>query len=141
MKTKPFFKIVILEDDDFYNKLLTKHIDSKINKLSLLYSFGYEIKSYTSCKDCTLNFENNTNLLFSDYYLGNGYNARYLLDFVKRRSSDCKVVVISQMQNMQTSVSTFLEGAYEFFRKDDKLLFNCSELAETVIKEKMGKKN
>lgn len=141
MKLTPHFKIVILDDDDFYNKLLTKHIDSELNKLSLTYGFGYEIKSFTSCKDCTLNFDNNTNLMFTDYYLGNGYNASYLLSFLKNRSSNCKVVVISQLENIQTALSTILDGAYDFFKKDPYLFHKCRDLTATVITETLGKKN
>ncbi len=141
MKKKPQFKIVIVDDDDFYNKLLTKHIDNELSKLSIIHGFGYEIKSFTSCKDCTLNYDNDTSLIFTDYYLGNGYNASYLLEFIKRRSAKCKVVVISQVESVQTALSTLLSGAYDFFRKDANLFLKCRDLAATVITDNLAHKN
>lgn len=140
MKTLPNFKIVVLDDDDFYNKLLTKQIDSELNELKKTLHFNFEINSYTSCKDCAVNFDTDTTLLFSDFYLGNGYNASYLMELIKQRSSDCKVVIVSQLQNTQTALSTLLNGAYEFFQKDPKLLHKCGELASFVIAENLKHK-
>ncbi len=137
MKNLPNFKIVILEDDDFYNKLLSRFLEQELKNTALIKRFTVEINSYTSFKDCSRNFDNNTTLLFTDYYLRDGYSASHMIDFIKYRCSDCKVVVLSQVQTIQTSICTILQGAYEFIVKDKKTLFQCKDLAETIILEKL----
>lgn len=134
----PEFKIVVLEVNDFYNKLLSNYLDNNLKKLAVINGFKVQINSFTSYKDCSRNFDNNTTILFSDYYLGDGHSAPHVIEFVNSRLSSCKVVVVSQIQNLQTSVCTLMQGAYEFIKKDKKALFECRDLAETIILEKMS---
>ncbi len=141
MKTAPYFKIAILEDDDFYNKLLTHHLKNCLQQAGLVQGFTCDVQSYTSYKDWASNFDNETTLLFTDYFLSDGYRAPDVIQFVKAKSSGCKVVVMSQLQNLQTAVVSILEGAYDFFKKDYKLLFRCQDISETIICEKLGKVN
>lgn len=141
MKTFPSFKIVILEDDDFYNKLLTQYLKAVLTELGTVKGFKLEVTSYTSYKDCTLNFDNDTVLLFTDYYLKNGYSASHIIEFVNRRQCNCKIVVVSQIQNLQTAVCTILEGAVDFIKKDKHTLYQCRDIAESIINERLVVRN
>ena len=141
MKTLPSFKIVILEDDDFYNRLLSKYLKNALSELGIVRGFNLELTSYTSYRDCTLNFENDTLLLFTDYYLKNGYCASNIIEFINMRGSECKIIVVSQIQNLQTAICTILEGATDFIKKDKYTLRQCQDIAETIITEKLAYKN
>lgn len=141
MGTMPFFKIVVLEDDDFYNKLLSRYLKTALSELGIVKGFGLEVKSYTSLVDCTLNFDNDTILMFTDYYLKDRQSASNIIDFVNSRPSACKIVVISQIQNLQTEFSSLLKGAIDFIKKDKQTFYQCRDIAESVITEKMVTKN
>lgn len=137
----PFFKIVVLEDDDFYNKLLSRYLKTALSELGIVKGFALEVKSYTSLIDCTLNFDNDTILMFTDYYLKDRHSASNIIDFVNSRPSACKIVVISQIQNLQTEFSTLLKGAIDFIKKDKRTFYQCRDIAESIITEKLVIKN
>ena len=141
METLKKFKIVVLEDDDFYNKLLSRYLTAVLTELGVMKGFRLRLSSYTSYKDCMMNFDDDTTLLFTDYYLRNGNSASQVIRFVNNTNSKCKVVVISQIQNMQTAVSTLLEGAIDFIRKDRNTLQQCRDIAEAVINERLILRN
>ncbi len=133
MKTQPHFKIVILEDNDFYNKLMTKYLNNYIQPIALIKAFTFEINSFTNYSDCARNFDNETTVVISDYYLNDGYSALNMIDLVRTRVSKCKVVVLSQIENMNTATRTLLEGACEFIHKDSKALEKSAYIIEEII--------
>lgn len=135
MKNRPHFKIVILEDNDFYNKLMTQHIKNYVGNIALSKGFTFEVSSYTSFVDCSRNFTDDTNIIITDYYLNGGYNAMNLLDLVRKKDSNCKVIVLSQIQNIITSIYTVLEGACEFIHKDRKALQKSGHVVEEIINQ------
>lgn len=132
-KVWPHFKIVIVEDDEFYNKLLTRHIKNYISEIALLRGFTFELQSYSTFKDCERNLESDTDIMITDYYLNDGYNAMDLLDSVKRKAYLCKVVVLSQIQSINTAICTLLEGATEFIYKDKRAPEKSSYIIEDII--------
>lgn len=136
----PHFKIVVLEDNDFYNKLITNHIKNYINNIALIKGFTFEISSFTSFKDCILNFSDDTNIIISDYYLNDGYNAMHLLEHIRNKNSNCQIVILSQTQSIKTAISTLLEGACEFIHKDKKALANSGLVVEEIIAQQLKNK-
>lgn len=141
MKHYPHFKIVILEDNDFYNRLMTKHLKNHIARSALLKRFTFDITSFTSYNDCVRNFDNETDIVLTDYYLNEGYSALHLLDMIKNRGIDCKVIVLSQVQNITTSICTLLEGAYEFIPKTKSAFGKSWEMIEDIIDQKLQKRH
>lgn len=136
MEKLQHFKILIIEDDEFYNKLLSKYINVVLSELSATSRFTFELVSFSNYNDCVRNFDDKTSLVITDYYLENSRNASYFLNFVKKRLSSCKVVVISRQKNAQTAFGTRLDGAYDFFPKDETIFDNCRELLYTLVTEK-----
>lgn len=137
MKTIPHFKIVVLEDNDFYNKLMTKHIKSYIGEISLSKGFSFDVSSFTSYGDCERNFSDDTNIIITDYYLNDGFNAMNLLELVKKRAPKCQVIVLSQIQNINTAICTLLEGACEFIHKDKKAFEKSGHIVEEIISQNL----
>ncbi len=136
----PNFKIVIVEDDEFYNKLLTRYIKRYIGQIALLKGFTFEIKSYSTFGDCVRNLEEDTDIMITDYYLNDGYNAMDMLDSVKRKAYLCKVVVLSQIQSINTAICTLLEGACEFIYKDKRAPEKSSFIIEDIISHHLQKR-
>lgn len=134
----PNFKIVILDDNVFYNQILSRFLSTNLKKIGLHKGFTVNVASYTSYVDCLKSLDNSIDLLFTDYFLSNGYNASNIIDFVNDKLLRCKVVVVSQIQTLQTSALTILAGAYEFIKKDKKTLYECNDIAATIIAEKLG---
>jgi DNA-binding NtrC family response regulator len=139
--TLPHFKIVILDDNDFYNQLLSRFLTNNLKKLGLIRGFTVDVFSFTTYRDCAKNIDDSVDILFTDYYLSDGYNASHIINFINDKLLKCKIIVVSQIQNLQTSVFTALAGAYEFIKKDKKTLFQCHNIAETIISEKLGLTN
>lgn len=133
----PHFKIVIVEDDDFYNKLLTKSIKHYLDQIALIKGFTFELHSYLTFKDCVRNLDPDTDIMITDYYLNDGYNALDLLDSVKRKAYLCKVVVLSQIQSINTAICTLLEGASEFIYKDKRAPEKSSYVIEDIISHRL----
>jgi len=141
MQTLPNFKIVILDDNEFYSKILSRFLKESLNKMSIVKGFTVDIFSFTSYTDCIKKLDNSIDILFTDYYLSDGYNASNIIDFINEKLFKCKVVVVSQIKNIQTSVVTALAGAYEFIKKDENTLYECNGIAETIISERLGLTN
>ncbi len=139
MKNYPHFKIVILEDNDFYNRLMSKYLKNQIKQFAILKGFTFDITSFTSYSECARNFHNDINIIITDYYLNDGYSALNILDLVKRRGSKCKVIVLSQIQNITTSICTILEGAYEFIPKNKETLVRSTDIVEDLIIQNLQK--
>ncbi len=141
MKNYPHFKIVILEDNDFYNKLMSKYIKTYIARCALLKRFTFELASFTTYTDCARNFHNDVNIILTDYFLNDGYSALSILELVKKRGIDCKVIVLSQIQDITTSICTLLEGAYEFIPKNKAALEKSGHMIEDIISQSLQSKN
>ncbi len=131
------FKIIILEDNDFYNNLLTRQLQNYTDAIAEDKGYEIEIQSYTNASDCIRNLKPDTDVAIVDYYLGDSKNALDMLKVIKEKSPDCKVVVISQVRNIKTSFETLNEGAFTFIYKDRDALMNSCHLVEDVINERM----
>lgn len=141
MNPLPNFKIVVLEDDDFFNKLLSHYLKTHLDNSGLINGFTVSINSYTSFNDCSVNLQPNVDILLTDYYLSDGYNAKKMIDKVKNRGIDCKIIVMSREQNLKTAIVPLLEGASEFIKKNNDVLQNCLYVSEAIVLDKLRKVN
>src|ERR1700747_1433542 len=114
MSTQTQFKIVVLEDNDFYNNLLTRQLQNYTGEIALDKGYRFDISSYTSSTDCLKNIQPDTDIAIVDYYLGESKNALDILKVIKQKCPNCKVIVISRVKNIKTSYETLNEGAFTF---------------------------
>lgn len=141
MIPKPNIKIVILEDDDFYNKFLTGYLTKNLEELGLIKGFTVSISSFTSYNDCSLNMQQDTDILFSDYYLNDGFNASLLMEEIKQKGFRCKVIILSRLESLQTAITPIMEGAADFIQKNKEALKKCFLISEAIISEKLNTTN
>jgi DNA-binding NtrC family response regulator len=137
MEPNSEFKIIVLEDNDFYNSLLTRQLENYTGEITLDKGYKFEISSYTNATDCLKNIKPDTDIAFVDFYLGENKNGLDVLKIIKQRSPNCKVVVISRENNMKTSFQTLNEGAYTFIYKDRDALIESCYLVDEIIKERL----
>lgn len=137
MKVAFNFKIIILEDDDFYNRFLTSYLTKNLEELGIIKGFTVSISSFTSFNDCSLNLTNDVDILFSDYYLNDGFNAPSIMNKLKKDGINCKVIILSRLNCLQTSLAPLLEGAADFVQKNNKAMQRCLHISEAIISEKM----
>ncbi len=132
------FKIVVLEDNEFYNTILTKHLKNFINELELGKEMSFDVESYTNANDCIRNLKPDTDIAIVDYYLGDNKNALDILKTIKEKCDHCKVIIISQFKNLKTYYQTLNEGAYHFIFKDRNALSKSCLTVEDIINESIN---
>lgn len=135
---KRHFKIVVLDDNEFYNNMLTRQLKRFTEDLASERGCSFEINSYTSAYDCLRNLKEETDIAILDYYLGDSMNALKMLEAIKEKCRHCKVIVISQIRNAKTCYQTLDQGAYHFILKDRQAFFNSCSVVENIVKESCG---
>ena len=137
MLAKPF-RIAILEDSAFYNRLLTRQLESYTAAIALDHDLEFDIRSYLHPDDFLINLAEDTDVAFVDFYLGNGVNAQQLLDRILKRCPECKVVVISQGRNVRISAVSLSHGAYAYIHKDRQALPRSCFLVEDIVNARLS---
>ncbi|MBA3681222.1 MAG: response regulator [Bacteroidetes bacterium] len=136
MKTPNHFNVIVLEDSDFYNSILTRQLQTYTDSIAVDKHFSYDIQSYTNIKDCIRNLKPETDIAFLDYYLNDG-NALDVMKKIKQKCENCKIIILSQIKNIKTSLQTLNEGASDFICKDRHALARCCYILEEIINQRL----
>ena len=108
MSEKPF-KIFVVEDSEWYNRLL-------VHTLSLNPDF--EIKSFFNGKDFLNSLFESPDIVTLDYRLPD-YTGLDLLKRIREENSDVQVILISEQEDINTVVNLLKMGAYDYISKSD----------------------
>ena len=108
MSEKPF-KIFIVEDSEWYNRLL-------VHTLSLNPDF--EIKSFFNGKDFLNSLFELPDIVTLDYRLPD-YTGLELLKRIREENNDVQVILISEQEDINTVVKLLKMGAYDYISKSD----------------------
>ena len=134
-KLKKQFKIVVLEDNEFYNNILTRQLKSYTDEMPAGKGCSFDFESYTNANDCMRNLKPDTDIAIIDYYLGESKNAMDILKVIREQCKNCKVIIISQFKNIKTYYETLNNGAYHFIFKDNQALAKSCYVIEDIINE------
>lgn len=126
-------KIAVLEDSSFYNKIICKKLAHYTKILADAKGFKYEIESYAHFDDFLRNLKADINIVFLDYYLGEGVTAIDVMNVIHKKCTDCKIVIISQSSNPSTIERTIDNGAVAFIYKDKDALEKSCYFVEEFI--------
>lgn len=137
MKTQNHFNVIVLEDSDFYNNVLTQQLKNYTDAIAFDKNFSFDIQSYTNANDCLRNLKPETDIAFLDYYLSDSINALDVMKKIRQKCTHCKIIILSQIRNIKTSLQTINEGASDFISKDRFALARCCYILEEVINEKL----
>jgi two-component system, NtrC family, response regulator AtoC len=108
MTEKPF-KIFVVEDSEWYNRLL-------VHTLSL--NPDYEIKSFFNGKDFLNCLFESPDIVTLDYRLPD-ITGLEILKRIREENSDAQVILISEQEDIDTVVSLLKMGAYDYISKSD----------------------
>lgn len=137
MKTIKKIKIAVVEDDFYYSRMLQKHLDNHFQKKHK-ETLSYEIKAYNSGQDFLEQLEKDISIIFLDYYLENDFGevpftGKDILKTVKQYCDDCKVIIISAQDNVDTTIELFKEGIYEYIVKDVDSLLRVTSVVDEIL--------
>jgi DNA-binding NtrC family response regulator len=101
------FKIFVVEDDEWYNRLL-------VHTLSL--NPDYEIHSFTNGKDCLANLYLEPDVITLDYRLPD-MKGLAVLKQIKEINEDIQFILISEQDDIEVVVTLLRHGAYDYIVK------------------------
>lgn len=136
METNKEIKIVIVEDDSYYNKALTRYVSSICNEEDYP-DVKFNIQSYFSAYNLIedLEYEAGIDLMLLDYYLlkegdFDNINGDYVIGVVKNYFPECKIVMVSDQENEELAKEMLEKGVFEYIDKNT----SSKDKIESVIK-------
>lgn len=109
MKSEQAFNIFVVEDNEWYNKLL-------VHTLSL--NPEYTVKSFFSGEELLKELSELTHVVTLDYRLPDTTGDE-LLKKIKNISPNTEVIIISEQSEIETAVELLKLGAYDYLVKSD----------------------
>lgn len=130
--SKNTFKVFILEDDEWYNKLL-------VHTASLNPDFI--VKSFFTVTDLYKAIGEKPDVITVDYRLPDG-NGEQVLDTMKSSLPETEIIIISEQENIETAVTLLKKGAYDYLVKEpsikDRLISTLNNIYKNVaLKDKV----
>ncbi len=108
MDDKPF-KIFVVEDNEWYNRLLVHHLSLNPD---------YEIESFSNGKDCINNLHKNPDVVTLDYRLPD-MQGLDVLKKIKTENEEIQVILISEQNEIEVVVDLLKYGAYDYIVKSN----------------------
>ncbi len=105
--TEKAFKIFVVEDDEWYNRLL-------VHNLSLIPD--YDIHSFGTGKDCLSHLNEDPQVITLDYRLPD-MKGLEVLKHIKEVNPDIQVILISEQDDIEVVVDLLKHGAYDYIVK------------------------
>lgn len=128
--SKENFKVYILEDDEWYNKLLVH--SASLNPEFIVKSFFTAADFYDSMKD-------EPDVVTIDYRLPDG-NGEEVLDRIKNSLPNTEVIIISEQENIETAITLLRKGAYDYLVKEKSIKDRLISVLNNLFKN-AGLKN
>lgn len=118
-------KIFVVEDDEWYNRLL-------VYNLSL--NPDYEIQSFTDGKSCLDNLDLQPDVITLDYRLPD-MKGLDILKKVKAINEDIQVILISEQDDIEVVVELLKQGAYDYIVKSKDIRERLLNTVNNIRKE------
>ena len=126
-------KIVVMEDNEMYNSLLTKKLEMYTKSLSLDSDYSFEISAYVSLADCMKNLKEDIDIIFLDYFLVRNVTALDILNRIKQKCRNCKIFIISRTRDSEIINKAFEQGVDDFiFKGKYGLAHSCYLIKRTL---------
>jgi two-component system response regulator AtoC len=101
------FKIFVVEDDEWYSRLL-------VHTLSL--NPDYEIQSFSTGKECLANLHQEPDIITLDYRLPD-MKGLEVLKQIKEINEDIQIILISEQDDIEVVVTLLQSGAFDYIVK------------------------
>lgn len=129
MSSKPL-KIFVIEDDEWYNRLL-------VHNLSM--NPDYEITSFSNGKSCLKNLYQSPDIITLDYRLPD-MKGLEVLKQIKEINEDIQVILISEQDDIEVVVDLLKHGAYDYIVKSKDIRSRLLNTVSNIQKEATLKK-
>ncbi|MEQ9006725.1 MAG: response regulator [Ekhidna sp.] len=103
------FKIFVVEDDEWYRKLL-------VHTLSL--NPDHHVKAFEDGASMLAALKDKPQLVTLDFRLPD-YSGSELFDKIKAIDPSIEVIIISEQQDIETAINLLKKGAYDYLTKTD----------------------
>ncbi|MEO1254501.1 MAG: sigma 54-interacting transcriptional regulator, partial [Bacteroidota bacterium] len=107
--SNPSFKIYVVEDDEWYQKLL-------VHTLSL--NPDHVVKAFSDGASLLKAMNEQPQLVTLDYRLPD-YSGSELFDKIKAINPDIEIIIISEQQDIETAIHLLKKGASDYLTKTD----------------------
>ncbi|WP_167610062.1 sigma-54-dependent transcriptional regulator [Maribellus sediminis] len=119
------FKIFVVEDDEWYNRLL-------VHNLSL--NPDYEIQSFATGKSCLDQLHQQPDVVTLDYRLPD-MKGLEVLKQIKEINEDVQVILISEQEDIEVVVDLLKHGAYDYIVKSKDIRERLLNTVNNIRKE------
>jgi DNA-binding NarL/FixJ family response regulator len=133
MKDGKLIKIMVIEDNEMYNALLTKKLQQYTESLSLDTNYTFEVSSFTSLPDFIRNIKEDIDIVFMDYFLVKNITALDILAKIKQICNDCRIFVVSRTEDKDIIHKIYENGIDDFIFKDKYALAHCCFLLKKAV--------
>ena len=120
---KDHFRIFVVEDNDWYNRLLVHYLGMNPD---------FEVKSFFNGKELLNALHESPDMITMDYRLPD-MKGNELLKRVKERNENIEVIIISEQEDIQTAVDLLKEGAYDYLVKNDEIQARLHSTLNKII--------
>jgi hypothetical protein len=119
---KKTIKVLVIEDDEYYNSLLSNAIQQSVNRVLAKGNYQLVLRSFTDAGEYIRKIKSKEldcdyTAVFIDYYLGAGINAGHVINLLKEHSSDAMVVLLSHSNQAREKGDPI---PYDYFVVKDK---------------------
>ncbi len=125
---KKTINVLIMEDNKYYNKLLSEALRQSISKIQDRFNYKMVLHTFTDSQKCMKKIKSNgliqnDTIAFVDYYLGDGINGSHIIKMLKEQNRDVMVILLSQSRAVGQR-SNLVNYDY-FVAKDSSALALC----------------
>ena len=138
MKKK--INVLVVEDNEYYNKLLTGALSRSIRSLPGKSRFEMSFHSFTNSLECMKKIKSRKlssydTIAFVDYYVGHGINGGHILKLLKEQNNDTMVILLSQTKNIEQKLEQ--NNSSYFVVKDSYAPALCCLYLEQYLESKI----
>ncbi len=135
-------KIVILEDDIYQNKALTRYVQT-ICSSKVYPNCKFDVKTYTNAHDCIRELEDDITFMLIDYYLINMEEDDVLtggdvVDIVKICSPKCEIIMVSSQEDNAVKRTLINKGVKEYVDKNLNSINRVGAVLQDLISRKIS---
>jgi DNA-binding NtrC family response regulator len=123
MKTKPC--IFIVEDDNFYNSVLTTYLKTK----------GFIVYSFLSGEECMEKKDLNPDIIILDYML-TGLDGLEIMRRMKPDLPNTEFIILSGQTDIKVALDALHDGAYDYIIKDTHAKENALNKIDKITRYK-----
>ncbi len=116
--------IFVVEDNEWYNRLLVHHLD--------IYP-GYVVKNFFSGRELLAHLHERPDIITLDYRLPDTKGSD-LLRKIREFDDGIEVIIISEQEDVQTAVDLLHEGAFDYLVKNEEIRQRLHNAVMKIIK-------